>query len=284
MPLVTTKAIMDRALAGGYAVGAFNVCNLEMTQGVMEAAVSERSPVIIQVWAGILQQGMKARTLAAIVKSEAEACEVPVSLHLDHGTSLEDIKEAIDAGFSSVMIDASMLTLRENIKVTRQVVRMAREAGVSTEAEIGHVGGGKEGIGNQWLTSPNEAEIFVRETEVDFLAVAIGTAHGFYECEPCLDFERLTAIKKKVQIPLVLHGASFTPPEQLARAIGLGITKVNVATEINIAMIKGIKMALADEPQIIWPDIVLRRGRAEVAQEVKGKLRLFGSTGKAWMG
>jgi len=232
--LSDTKSLLADARSKGYAVGAFTVWDMESVQAVVAAAESLGLPVIAQVgpWEADFA-GME--LLAEIIKHVAARASVPVALHLDHGESLERAKEAIRCGFTSVMIDASHLPFHENVALTREVVAFARSAGVSTEGEIGVVGGGIHSAeirgGGLPMTDPEEAARFLAETGVDALAVAIGNAHGFYARTPRLDFERLSRIAEKVPVPLVLHGGTGIPEEAIREAVRRGISKINICTE-----------------------------------------------------
>lgn len=280
MPLESTKKILEDARQGGYGIGSFNVYNLETVQGVIKAAEKTNFPAIIQAWVGIFRSGsVTMETLSAIVHAEAEKASVPIAFHLDHGESFAEIMRAIRAGFGSVMIDASTKSLEENIKLTQKVVEAAHAAGVEVEAELGHVGTGKgskeEGTINTWLTDPEEAAYFIEKTGVDFLAVAIGTLHGFYQAEPKLDIPRLKQIAQAVNVPLVLHGSSYTPPEQIKEAIKGGISKINVATELNVEFVKGIKEALKKDWETPYPNTLTDLGREYYAKAVEDKIKLF---------
>jgi tagatose 1,6-diphosphate aldolase GatY/KbaY len=282
VPLVTSKKILQDARNGRYAVPAFNIENMEMAQAVIETAEEMDSPVIVQTtpstvrYAGI---GM----LKAIVYEKAKCSPVPVVLHLDHGESFNLIIEAIRAGYTSLMIDGSGLGFEENISLTKKVVDIARVLNIPVEAELGRVGGKEDktesGQGSAY-TDPGEAEEFVAMTGIDSLAVAIGTAHGFYKGTPKLDFDRLSAIRDKIEVPLVLHGASGVPDEAVKKAIELGICKVNFATELRAAMTRGVREALEDKG-IFDPKAYLARGKNEVKKVVKRKIMLCQSTGKA---
>jgi fructose-bisphosphate aldolase class II len=229
------KTLLAAARSKGYGVGAFTVWDMESVQAVVAAAESLGLPVIAQVgpWEADFA-GME--LLADIVKHVALRASVPVALHLDHGENFERAMKGIHCGFTSVMIDVSHLPFQENAALTREVVRCARAAGVSAEGEIGLVGGGIHSVESSAslplrMTDPEEAARFVAETEVDALAVAIGSAHGFYKEAPRLDFERLTQIAERVPVPLVLHGGTGIPPEAIREAIKRGIAKVNICTE-----------------------------------------------------
>jgi len=210
--------------------------------------------------------------------------KVPVALHLDHGTSFDQVIQCIRYGFTSVMIDGSKYSLEENIALTKKVVEIARAVGVSTEAELGKIGGTEDDISvsdkDAMLTNPNDVKYFVEQTNVDSLAVAIGTAHGQYKFEPKLDFDRLAKIRDLVDIPIVLHGSSGVPDKDVQKAISLGVRKVNIDTNIREAFVKGVREAVKD-PKEIDPRKLLGPARDEMIAIVREKIRIFGSSGKA---
>ena len=243
MSLSDTKSLLVAARRGGYAVGAFTVWDMESVQAVTSAAEFLKLPVIAQVgpWEADFA-GME--LIAEIIKHVALRVSVPVALHLDHGESFERAMKAIHCGFTSVMIDASDKPFVENVALTREVTKCAHAAGVSVEGEIGMVGGGihsAETCGEAGMTDPEEAVRFVAETGVDALAVAIGNAHGFYTAPPKLDFQRLSRIAEEVSIPLVLHGGTGTPDEDVRKAIKRGIAKINICTEFLAAFGKAFQ-------------------------------------------
>ena len=304
--LVTNKEILSKAKAGGYAVGAFNINNLEALLAVVEASVEERSPVIVAVTpSAIRYTGLQ--YLVGMVKAAVESVSVPMSLHLDHGKDVETASRCIDAGFTSVMIDGSHLNFEENISLTKRVVGLAHSRGVSVEAELGKLAGVEESTVEEKeavLTDPNVAKEFVERTSADALAVAIGTSHGAYKfkAEPKLDFERLEAIRQKVTVPLVLHGASSVPSwiiskaikygaelggakgipdEHIKKAVSLGISKINIDTDLRLAFTATIREVLANSPKEFDPRKILGPAKEAMKEVVKGKMRLFGSSGKA---
>ena len=233
MPLVTTKKLLSDAQAGGYAIGAFNVENMEMVQAVVAAAQELNSPVILQTTPSTVKYA-SLEYFYANVKTAAEKATVSVVLHLDHGSSFDLAMQALRSGYTSIMIDGSHLDFEDNIKVTKAVVDACHPSGVSVEAELGKVGGKEDGLdGGQGNpnTDPQEAALFVEKTGVDSLAIAIGTAHGIYKGEPNVDIERLSEIKAVVSVPLVLHGTSGVPDETVKECIARGICKVNYATD-----------------------------------------------------
>lgn len=254
--LVGIVPLLEQCRENGYAVGAFNFCNLESAQAIVEVANELRLPVILITgpWEIPL---LGVRALAGIAESVAEESDVPVCLHLDHGNSVELAAECIEAGFPSVMIDASHLPFDENVRMTRTVVEMAHAAGVTVEGELGAVGMvgdlTVEGHASATLTDPKMAAEFVERTGVDALACAIGNAHGIYPQRPELDFERLEAIQRAVgETVVVLHGGSGTHPDQLRRAVAIGIAKVNVATELSKAYMDAIREADRSKDGKAW--------------------------------
>jgi len=232
MPLVTLNEVLSEAEDKKIAIGAFNIANYESCKAVFDSAKELKLPVILQIFRRLVDNE-KARDLAGLVRSMAEDMPYPVVLHMDHGNSLFQVEKAIRYGFTSVMIDGSELPLQQNINLTREVVIMAHQAGLSVEAELGHIPAQDKGDTENFLTVPDEAKIFVRETSVDALAIAIGTAHGKYLVRPKLDFERLKTIHSLLNVPLVLHGGSDTPADDIKQAIKMGIRKVNVATDFH---------------------------------------------------
>lgn len=283
MSFVTTKELLNNAQKGHYAVGAFNVENMEMAQAVVTAAVEMNAPVIIQTTPSTVKYA-DVSLYRAMVKALAESVSVPVAMHLDHGSSYELCERAVGAGYTSVMIDGSKLAFEENVAVSKKTADMAAKAGIPTEAELGTVGGKEDSHevkkADEMYTNPEKAREFVERTGVDSLAVAIGTAHGFYKGEPKLDFDRLEQIRKVVSIPLVLHGASGVPDEKVIESIKKGICKVNFATELRAAYTKGVRSVLEDEA-VFDPKAYGKAGRAAVVELVKHKIEICGSQGKA---
>ncbi len=283
MPLVDLKTLMEQAEAGGYAVGAFNCNNMEIVQAIIRAAEAEKAPVIIQASQGAIKYAGLS-FITAMAKVAAAQTTVPVALHLDHGTSFAQVVRCIADGFTSVMIDGSKLPLEDNITLTNRVLEVARAVGVSVEAELGKIGGTEDDVTvderEALFTDPVEAKYFVEKTGVDALAVAIGTAHGRYKGIPKLDFDRLQKIRELVKVPIVLHGSSGVPDEAIRQAIGLGVRKVNIDTNIREAFVKGVKEALAKNPDEIDPRMILGPAREEMTAIVREKIRVFGSAGK----
>ncbi len=284
MSLVPVKDLLEKAEREGYAVGAFNCNNMEIIQAIVDAAEAEKSPVIIQASQGAIKYaGLP--YIVALAKIAADQSTVPIAMHLDHGTSFDQVMQCIRYGFSSVMIDGSKLPLKDNIDLTNRVLAVARAVGVSVEAELGKIGGTEDDIfvhdREALFTDPEEARIFVESTEVDSLAIAIGTAHGQYKGEPKLDFSRLEKIKSLVKIPIVLHGSSGVPEEAIREAIRLGVRKVNIDTNIREAFVKGIKEIISQNPHEIDPRKILGPAKKAMTGIIQEKIRLFGSSGKA---
>ncbi|MCQ2457079.1 MAG: class II fructose-bisphosphate aldolase, partial [Clostridia bacterium] len=247
---VTSKEIINKAKAGGYAVPAFNAENMEMAQAIVAAAEEAASPVLIQTTSPTVKYFCPTMT-HAIVEELAKNASVPVALHLDHCSSFDDVMIAIRAGYTSVMFDGSKLPFEENARISKKVVEVAHPMGVTVEAELGCVGGKEDNVSSADIyTDVDEAKEFAEFTGVDLLAIAIGTAHGFYKGEPKLDFDRIAAIRDVVGAPLVLHGGSGVPEESVKRAISLGMAKVNFATELRAAATVAVRKVLEDESVI----------------------------------
>lgn len=282
--LVSGKELFQDAKKGGYAIGAFNLNNMEILQAIIEAAEEEKSPVFLQAsQGGISYAGIE--YIASMAKVAAEKASVPVALNLDHGTSFTQTVQCIRHGFSAVMIDGSQLPYEENIAITQKVIEIAHPNGVSVEAELGKIGGVEDDIvvdaADATFTDPAEAADFVKRTNVDALAIAIGTAHGVYKGEPKLDFKRLEEIAAATDVPLVLHGASGVSDEAIRQAVPHGISKINIDTELRIAFSKAIHEVLAKNPNEIDPRKMLGPAREAMKEVVKTKMRLFGSAGRA---
>ena len=284
MALVSMKEMLNKAKAEKYAVGQFNINNLEFTQAILQAAQAENSPVILGVseGAGKYMGGFVA--VVHMVKGLIESYNitVPVAIHLDHGSSFENCKAAIDAGFTSVMIDASHHSFEENVKITKEVVEYAHAKGVSVEAELGTVGGEEDGVtGGIIYADPAECKSLVEQTAIDCLAPALGSVHGPYKGEPKLGFVEMEQIGKETGMPLVLHGGTGIPDEQIQRAISLGTAKINVNTENQIAATKAVREFLNNNPNVYDPRKYLIPAREAIKETVIGKMRVFGSSQKA---
>ncbi|MCC3865452.1 class II fructose-1,6-bisphosphate aldolase [Terrisporobacter petrolearius] len=282
MELVTTKDILKKAQEGKYAVGAFNVENMEMVMAVISAAEEMNSPVIMQTTPSTVKYAGLDYFLAN-AKVAASRAKVPVVMHLDHGSSFELASEAFRAGYTSIMIDGSHSSFEDNIKISKAVVDMCKSSGIAVEAELGKVGGKEDDLdgGDGGFTDPKEAKLFVEKTGVDSLAVAIGTAHGMYKGEPKLDLDRLSQIKEVVSIPLVLHGGSGIPDSKVQESIKRGICKVNYATELRIAFTKGVTKYLEENKDTIDPKKYNKSGMEEVKQFVKEKIKVCGCENRA---
>lgn len=282
MPLATTTEMLKKAQEGGYAVGAFNVENMEMAQAIIGAAEELNAPVILQTTPSTVKYAGLSLYYANVAALAAKA-SVPVAIHLDHGSSFELAMQALREGYTSIMIDGSHSVFEENIAVTKRVVDAAAPNGIPVEAELGKVGGKEDDLdgGNGGYTVPEEAKEFVERTGVSSLAVAIGTAHGVYVGEPKLDVERLKEIRKLVSIPLVLHGASGLSDESVKDCIREGICKVNFATELRIAYSEGVKAVLAEKPDTFDPKVYGKAGREKVKELVKNRMMVCGCQGKA---
>lgn len=283
--LVTGKELLQHADKNGYAVGAFNVNNMEIVQAIIEAAEETQSPVILQASQGGLKYA-GVEYIAELGKVAARNASVPVAIHLDHGTDFVQIMQCIRHGFTSVMIDGSQYDLEGNIAITKKVVEVARAVGISVEAELGKIGGTEDDIvvdhKDALHTDPDEAVRFVRETDVDFLAIAIGTAHGKYHGEPEIDFDRLKEIRSKVDIPLVLHGSSGVAYDDLRKAISMGISKINIDTDVRIAFTKGVSDVIKANPDEFDPRKIIGPAREVMKKAIMEKMEVFGSVGKAW--
>jgi fructose-bisphosphate aldolase class II len=300
MPFVTSSDMFNKAYEGGYAIGAFNVNNMEIIQGIAEAALEERAPLILQVSAGARKYA-KPTYLKKLVEAAVEDTGLPVVLHLDHGENFEICKACIEDGFSSVMIDGSKLPFEENIALTRKVVDYAHDRGVVVEAELGKLAGIEDNINvdarEATFTDPDQAVEFVQRTGIDSLAIAIGTSHGAYKFkgDPMLDFERLEKITQMLPgFPLVLHGASTVLPEfvdlcnqyggnipgakgvpedMLRRASKLGVCKINIDTDLRLAMTAAIRKFLAENPSEFDPRKYLGPARDAIKSMVRHKIR-----------
>jgi fructose-bisphosphate aldolase class II len=314
MPLVPMKQILDEARKAGYGVGAYNVNNMEQIQAIMQAAAETRSPLIVQASRGALKYSRMRYLWHLMLAGVEENPDIPVSVHLDHGNSLETAKEAIGLGFTSVMIDGSLkedsktpTTYEENVAVTRLVVEYAHPLGVTVEGELGTLGGIEDGVGSGQvhLTDPEQAESFVRETGIDALALAIGTSHGAYKFKeaPTLAMDIITEVRKRLpETPLVMHGSSSVPPElveivnrhggkmphamgvpikQIQDGIKRGICKINVDTDGRIAVTGAIRKVFAEKPAEFDPRKYLGPAREALKEVIAGKMRDFGTAGHA---
>jgi len=312
MALVDTKKMFAMALNGGYAVGAFNVNNMEMTQGIVAAVAEEKAPLILQVSRGARAYASISYLKAIINVAVEENPDIPIAIHLDHGDTFETCKQFVDDGFTSVMVDASKQLFDENVKVTRQVVEYAHARGVCVEAELGQLGGIEEDVAgvdaddiSKHLTDPDQAVEFVEKTGCDSLAVACGTSHGAYKfkSEPKLAFDVIEKIADKLPgFPLVMHGSSSVlaefknlinkyggdmpdamgvPEEAISKAAKMAICKVNIDTDLRMAVTAKIRQVFAEKPREFDPRKYLGPGREAIKDMVKHKLHILGCTGKA---
>lgn len=277
--------LLSEARAHSYAIGAFNVYNLEGVRAVISAAEAERSPVMLQIHPASLRHGGEA--LFAMCLAAVRGATVPAAVHLDHSSSKEEIRAALEAGVSSVMADGSALSYDDNVSFTREVTQLAHNAGACVEAELGRLSGGEDGLPvterDARMTDPEQAASFIQETGIDLLAVCIGNVHGRYRSAPCLDFARLAAIRDCVSVPLVLHGVSGLPEVLVRRAIEAGTAKLNVNTEVRSAYVETLKARLEGGAS---PELVdLMSAAIEAMQAVVAtKLRVFRSSGRAGPG
>ena len=287
--LVTMKEMLTDAREKHYAIPAFDISNYDMMKAVLETCEEERSPALLMALEPDLR-GRDMNILASMVREASNYFDIPVCLHLDHATNFDYIKRACEAGFSSVMYDGSVLDFDNNAKNTAEIVAYAHARGITVEAELGHVGNGSVGSISETgedtdpgesLTVPEEVAKFVEITDVDALAVAIGTAHGVYQKTPTLRIDRLDEIMAVCDRPLVLHGGSGTPNDQMQMAIRHGITKINIFSDVVAALNMGLKNKLnAIENPSTWPFLVYEEARAGMKEVVRNKLHTFGSAGR----
>lgn len=311
MALVTTKEMFEKAYKGGYAIGAFNVNNMEIIQGITEAAKEENSPLILQVSAGARKYA-RHNYLVKLVEAALLETDLPIALHLDHGEDFEICKACIDGGFTSVMIDGSKHSFEDNIILTKKVVEYAHERGVTVEGELGKLAGIEDDVNvseeDASYTKPEEVEEFVSRTGVDSLAIAIGTSHGAFKFKPGqkpqLRFDILEEIEKRIpNFPIVLHGASSVsqeyvkiisnyggkmddaigiPEEMLRKAAGMAVCKINIDSDLRLAFTAGIREHMANNPSHFDPRQYLTKGRDNIKTLVKHKIvNVLGSSGKA---
>jgi fructose-bisphosphate aldolase class II len=312
MALVGTKKMFKAAYKNGYAIGAFNVNNMEITQGIINAIAEEKAPLILQISKGARSYASMSYLRAIIDVAVAENPDIPIVMHLDHGDTFEICKQCVDDGFTSVMIDASKKPFEENVKITKQVVKYAHDHGVVVEAELGQLGGIEEDVVgvtadalHKHLTDPAEAEEFVKRTGCDSLAVACGTSHGAYKfkSEPKLAFDVIEQIAERLPgFPLVMHGSSSVlkefkdlinkyggnmpnamgvPEEAVSRAAKMAVCKVNIDTDLRMALTAKIRQVFAEKPAEFDPRNYLGPGREAIKAMVKHKLQVLGCAGKA---
>jgi len=283
MPLVSSKEWLLKAQKEKFAIGAFNANNMEFVEAVIETAEEEKAPVFLQISQGAIKYaGLEMAT--NMVRTAAELASIPVILHLDHGTDFEQNVRCLRAGFTSLMFDGSKLPFEENVKITAKIVEIAHSCSIPVEAELGQVGQSKDKLTPEQIkalmTQPEEAAKFVELTKCDSLAVAIGSVHAMKTREARLDIERLKKIRKLVNIPLVLHGSSGVALDSIQEGIANGICKVNVATQLSMAFIKGMADALKANPNEVDARKILLPGKLAVKEKVREYIKVFNSSGK----
>lgn len=283
MFIISSKNMLLKAQLGGYAVPAFNIHNLETMQVVVETAAEMRSPLILAGTPGTYSYAGTGNVVA-IASNLAKEWDLPLAVHLDHHEKLDDIERKVRAGIRSVMIDGSHFSFAENVALVKSVVAFSHRYDASVEAELGRLGGVEDDLvvdaKDALYTNPEQAQEFVERTGIDSLAVAIGTAHGLYHHEPKLDFDRLAAIRERVSVPLVLHGASGLPEADIRRAISLGVCKVNVATELKIAFSDALKQYLQDNPNANDPRHYMQPAKAAMKEVVRKVIHVCGCEGQ----
>lgn len=284
MTIVSMHEMLQKAKQGKYAVGQYNMNNFQWVEAILQAAEEEKAPVIVAASDRLVDYLGGFKTIAVVVKQLVKELNitVPVALHLDHGMNVERCKQAIDAGFSSVMIDGSHYSIEENIRMTKEVVEYAKPKGVSVEAEVGTVGGMEDGlIGGIQYADPLECVRLVHEAGIDALAAALGSVHGPYQGEPVLGFDEMKEIAELTGVPLVLHGGSGIPDYQIRKAIELGHAKINVNTECLQAWAKAVRQVLAENPEVYDARFILTPGMEAVKEAVRNKIKEFGTSQKA---
>jgi fructose-bisphosphate aldolase class II len=312
MALVGTKKMFEMAYKGGYAIGAFNVNNMEITQGIINAIAEEKAPLILQISRGARKYASMSYLRAIIDVAVAENPDIPIAMHLDHGDTFEVCKQCVDDGFTSVMIDASKLPFEENVKLTQEVVEYAHDHDVVVEAELGQLGGIEEDVVgvssddvSKHLTDPAQVEEFVGKTDCDSLAIACGTSHGAFKfkSEPKLAFDVIEGVSKRLPgFPLVMHGSSSVlkefkdlinkyggdmpdamgvPEDAISRAAKMAICKVNIDTDLRMALTAKIRQVFVENPGEFDPRKYLGPGREAIRNMVKHKLQVLGCAGKA---
>ena len=284
MKYLSLAEILRPCMGQSWAIGAYDTFNLEITQAIVDASATDQAPVIIMIYPNDAPPA-EWPTLLRLIESEVERAHIPAALVLDHAKTIDHIEYALELGFSGVMIDASLAPLEENISITRRTVELAHAKGASVEAELGHVGVGQDVISEDQqqarLTRVDEAERFIKETGVDALAVSIGTLHGLYRGKPKLDFDRLSKLRAACQIPLVLHGGSDTPEQDLRRAIEIGIDKINIWTDVRIPFLQTLKEKLEGPIGKVDVHEAFGAARSVATEVIRQKNQLLGSVGKA---
>ena len=284
MAFVNGKLILNHAFKNGYGVGAFSAHNAETIQAILKAAEKEQAPIMIQIGQKVIQNiGLK--PMKSLVNELAKNYTIPIAIHLDHSRKYSQTLEAIQLGFQSVMFDGSSLSFEENVSITKKVAEISKALDIGCEGEIGKIGGTEDDISvdekDALITTVEEALAFVKATDVDYLAISIGTAHGLYKEKPNLQFNRLKEISNAIFRPIVLHGGSDIPDEQIKRAISLGVSKINVDTELRQAFTQGIQAAFQMDPNNYVIADTLGMGTLYMQKKVQQKIKLFNSSGKA---
>ncbi len=281
--IITTKEMLIRANRKQYAICQFNINNLEWTKFILEACEVNKAPVILGASEGAIKYMGGFKTVVKMVRGLLEDLEItiPVALHLDHGSSFESCQKAIDAGFSSVMIDASKKPLEENIKITKEVVAYAKKFGIPVEAEIGQIGGEEDGIsGDIFYANVSDCLKMVKETQIDSLAPALGNVHGLYQGEPKLNFERMAEINNKTKLPLVLHGASGLTKDDIKKSLKRGIAKININTDLQVIWAQEVRNFLKNNPNVYDPRKIIKAGEKSFKKVILEKLILTESINK----
>ncbi|HIU21995.1 MAG TPA: class II fructose-1,6-bisphosphate aldolase [Candidatus Fimihabitans intestinipullorum] len=282
--LANATEMLKKAKENKYAIAHFNINNLEWTRFILEEVEANQSPVILGVSEGAAKYMGGFYTVSCLVRALMYDLKttVPVALHLDHGSSVESCYAAIDAGFTSVMIDASKYSLEENIRMTKEVVHYAHSKGVSVEAEVGHIGGSEDNVSSSVAyCEVADAVELAQTTGIDFFAPALGSVHGIYKGEPKLDFDRMQEIAKLTNLPLVLHGGSGIPDEMIQKGIACGICKLNINTDLQIVWSKAVREFLQENESVYDPRKIIKAGEQALKEEVRKKLELLGSMQKA---
>lgn len=282
--LQNMRKMLKKAHKEGYAVPHFNINNLEWARYILEECQENNSPVILGVSEGAIKYMGGYDVVAQMTKALVKDLNItiPVALHLDHGSSFESCKKAIDADFTSVMIDASKKPLEENIAITKQVVKYAKRRNISVEAEIGRIGGSEDDeVSDIWYATVEDSFKLFNETKIDFLAPALGSVHGLYKGEPKINFGRMNQINDKLNIPLVLHGGTGLPDDIIKESIKNGISKVNINTELQIAWSKGVREKIKNDDVVYDPRKIISAGEASMKEAIAAKVKLLGSYNKA---
>jgi len=284
MPLVSMNEFLPKAKEKRFAVGQFNMNNLEFAQAIAQAAKEENSPFIFGISEGALRY-MGMEYTVAMAEAAAKTSGVPVALHLDHGSSFDVAMQCIRGGFSSVMFDGSHYPFEENVRLTKEIVKVAHAMGVSVEGELGTIGGVEDDLvvdeAAATLAKPEEAIRYYEETGVDCVAIAVGTAHGMYKGEPRIHFDIIEEVSKAIPVPIVLHGGSGVPDDMIQRSIELGVGKINVNTENQVVCTAAVREVLNNDDNVIDPRKYLGPGREAMVEVVRSKMRLFGSNNQA---